>query len=76
MLDSGLPAFPSNLHYMSGRLNQINKHITNKMAVVPDKKTPDITLYTTQTPNGIKISIALEELGYAHQQPRSLRRLC
>ncbi|MCJ1366586.1 hypothetical protein MMC16_005715 [Acarospora aff. strigata] len=33
------------------------------MAVVPDKKTPDITLYTTQTPNGIKISIALEELG-------------
>lgn len=26
---------------------------------------PDITLYTAQTPNGIKISIALEELGYA-----------
>jgi hypothetical protein len=26
---------------------------------------PNITLYTTQTPNGIKISIALEELGYA-----------
>jgi glutathione S-transferase len=25
---------------------------------------PDITLYTAQTPNGIKISIALEELGY------------
>ncbi|KAI9858066.1 MAG: hypothetical protein M1813_007878 [Trichoglossum hirsutum] len=25
-------------------------------------KQPDITLYTTQTPNGIKISIALEEL--------------
>jgi hypothetical protein len=25
----------------------------------------DITLYTTQTPNGIKISIALEELGCA-----------
>lgn len=25
---------------------------------------PNITLYTTQTPNGIKISIALEELGY------------
>jgi glutathione S-transferase len=24
----------------------------------------DITLYTTQTPNGIKISITLEELGY------------
>ena len=27
-----------------------------------DRK-PDITLYTDQTPNGIKISIALEELG-------------
>jgi hypothetical protein len=26
----------------------------------------DITLYTTQTPNGIKISITLEELGYAN----------
>jgi hypothetical protein len=26
----------------------------------------DITLYTTQTPNGIKISITLEELGYVH----------
>jgi glutathione S-transferase len=26
-------------------------------------KTPDIHLYTTQTPNGIKISITLEELG-------------
>lgn len=25
---------------------------------------PDITLYTAQTPNGIKISMALEELGY------------
>jgi hypothetical protein len=24
----------------------------------------DITLYTAQTPNGIKISILLEELGY------------
>jgi hypothetical protein len=27
-------------------------------------QTPDITLYTTQTPNGIKVSITLEELGY------------
>jgi glutathione S-transferase len=26
---------------------------------------PNITLYTAQTPNGIKISIALEELGYS-----------
>jgi glutathione S-transferase len=26
---------------------------------------PNITLYTAQTPNGIKISMALEELGYS-----------
>lgn len=31
----------------------------------PKMSQPNITLYTTQTPNGIKISIALEELGYA-----------
>jgi len=30
-------------------------------------KKPDITLYTTQTPNGIKISIALEELGLPYK---------
>lgn len=48
---------------MLNRLNQLNKHIPTKMAVVHNKKTPDINLYTTQTPNGIKISIALEELG-------------
>lgn len=29
----------------------------------------DITLYTTQTPNGIKISILLEELGCVHSPP-------
>ncbi len=35
---------------------------------------PDITLYTTQTPNGIKISITLEELGYVQEtsNPSSL----
>ncbi|KAA6410394.1 MAG: glutathione S-transferase [Lasallia pustulata] len=33
------------------------------MAVVLDEKVPDIKLYTAQTPNGIKISITLEELG-------------
>ncbi len=49
---------------MLHRVEQINKHITNEMAVVFDEKTPDINLYTTQTPNGIKISIALEELGH------------
>lgn len=30
---------------------------------------PDITLYTAQTPNGIKISITLEELGYDLSRP-------
>lgn len=29
------------------------------------EKSPNINLYTTQTPNGIKISITLEELGFA-----------
>lgn len=48
---------------MSNRLNQLTKQITNKMAVVFNEKSPDINLYTTQTPNGIKVSIALEELG-------------
>ena len=32
----------------------------------PIMSRPDITLYTAQTPNGIKISIALEELGYVN----------
>lgn len=35
---------------------------------------PNITLYTAQTPNGIKISMALEELGYVHY-PNSDERL-
>jgi len=29
--------------------------------------TPDITLYTTQTPNGIKVSILLEELSLPYK---------
>ena len=33
------------------------------MAVVFDENVPEINLYTAQTPNGIKISITLEELG-------------
>ena len=35
-----------------------SQYLSTKMS------SPDITLYTAQTPNGIKISIALEELGY------------
>ncbi|KAL8816420.1 MAG: hypothetical protein Q9223_004560 [Gallowayella weberi] len=37
------------------------------MAIVSSSKTPDITLYTGQTPNGIKISITLEELGLPYK---------
>jgi len=32
-----------------------------------DAKRPDITLYTFRTPNGVKISIALEELGLPYK---------
>lgn len=46
---------------MLSRLAQIKSH-TSKMSV-NDSKAPDITLYTDQTPNGIKVSITLEELG-------------
>lgn len=46
---------------MAARLTQVRNHIYN-MAV----KT-DIVLYTAQTPNGIKVSIALEELGLQYE---------
>ena len=60
---------PSYISSMTHRLALIQKqvsnyHPTSKMAVVFDEKTPDINLYTAGTPNGIKISITLEELGY------------
>lgn len=45
------------------RLLHISKHLLNLRTMSSTAKTPSITLYTTQTPNGIKISIALEELG-------------
>jgi hypothetical protein len=47
-----LPRLTQHLQFLSASQ-------TDAMA---DRK-PDITLYTDQTPNGIKISIALEELG-------------
>ena len=47
---------------MLQRVNQLTKQITSSMS--SNRKTPDINLYTSQTPNGIKISITLEELGY------------
>ena len=49
---------------MLHRINQLTSQISNKMAVVFDENVPDINLYTAQTPNGIKISITLEELRY------------
>lgn len=51
------------------RLKQSAQHIqgTNTDIAGTDKmsetKRPNITLYTDATPNGIKISVALEELG-------------
>ncbi|KAI1138562.1 glutathione S-transferase [Hypoxylon sp. FL0543] len=44
---------------MTTRLNQIATHFLSKMS--------DIHLYTAQTPNGIKISILLEELGLPYK---------
>ena len=44
------------------RLKQQTNYLT-PAAAMTDIKRPDITLYTDSTPNGIKISIALEELG-------------
>jgi len=48
-----------------------SEHQDNKMASFspPQQQGPDIHLYTTQTPNGIKISILLEELGYVALSP-------
>lgn len=48
------------------RLKQSADHLLSRAAVFVDmaeSKKSNITLYTDSTPNGIKISIALEELG-------------
>lgn len=45
---------------MTSRLSQVESHLTMSSR-------PDIHLYTTQTPNGIKISITLEELGLPYK---------
>lgn len=47
------------------RIRQAANHLVEQAAVfkMGESKRPDITLYTDSTPNGIKISIALEELG-------------
>lgn len=46
---------------MLSRVSQLTEQLS---IMSSGKKTPDINLYTTQTPNGIKISITLEELGF------------
>ena len=54
---------------LSSRLSQSLNHCcaqTRPFFNMASKKTPNITLYTAQTPNGIKISMALEELGLVH----------
>jgi hypothetical protein len=45
---------------MTSRVSQITSHLTMSAR-------PDIHLYTTQTPNGIKISMTLEELGLPYK---------
>jgi hypothetical protein len=46
--------------FMTSRILQVNSHLA--MA-----SRPDIHLYTSQTPNGIKISMTLEELGIPYK---------
>lgn len=48
---------------MTTRLSQISKQLPNTFTM----SRPDIHLYTTQTPNGVKISITLEELGLPYK---------
>ena len=54
---------------MNHRLAQTSSHITNahpsSNATMSNR--PNIKLYTDSTPNGIKISIALEELGLPYE---------
>jgi hypothetical protein len=51
---------------LMSELSRLTQHFqilsASELSSMADRK-PDLTLYTAQTPNGIKISIALEELG-------------
>lgn len=54
----------------SDRLQQHTSHLSNPRSINTNSNMsnrPDITLYTDATPNGIKISIALEELGIPYK---------
>ena len=55
------PISPQTPSYMLSRVSQLTKQVSIMSST---KKAPDINLYTTQTPNGIKISITLEELEF------------
>ena len=46
---------------MLSRVHQLTNQLTTMSST---EKKPNINLYTAQTPNGIKISITLEELGF------------
>src|SRR3978361_1995789 len=53
---------------MSHRLQQQAQHISDHpQTTISDPKRPDTTQYTDSTPNGLKISIALEELGLPYK---------
>ena len=49
---------------MTQRLEQLARQVRSTMA---ETSKPDVHLYTAQTPNGIKVSIALEELGLPYK---------
>lgn len=49
---------------MTSRIAQLGKQLVNMASE------SDIVLYTAQTPNGIKASIALEELGLKYEVRR------
>ena len=51
----------------STRLAQHSAHLTNPAPSSNMAPQSDITLYTDATPNGIKITIALEELGLPYK---------
>jgi glutathione S-transferase len=53
----------SHLTPIHSRLNTNNPGTSDKMA----EAKPDIHLYTAQTPNGIKVSMLLEELGLPYK---------
>jgi glutathione S-transferase len=52
---------------MNNRLSQQLSHISTSNPLSNMAAQPNITLYTDSTPNGIKISIALEELGLPYK---------